>query len=239
MINSSASIAHSQNKRMTDLLEKITVEPPQQADACVIWLHGLGADGHDFEALLPHLGLASDHGIRFIFPHAPIRPITINGGMAMRGWYDIIDIDLREKEDEKGIRASAAAIEALIDEQRRKGIASERTILAGFSQGGAIALHTGLRHANRLAGIMALSTYLPCKASLVHEATAINKSIPIFAAHGLNDPLLPETLGAKSAEQLKKLGYLVDYHTYPMEHSVSPDEITDISIWLKQVLAKP
>ena len=218
-------------------LQRVILEPKSQPDACVIWLHGLGADGHDFEPIVPELHLAPDNGVRFVFPHAPIRPITINGGMEMRGWYDIAKQGLDSKVDEEGIRESAQAVSALLDHEIESGINSQRILLAGFSQGGAIALHLGLRYQHRLAGILALSTYLPLSDSLASEAHSAQSQLPIFIGHGRHDPLVPETLGSRSAQTLKSAGYLVEYQTYPMQHSVSADEIQAVSIWIKQRLA--
>jgi len=217
-------------------LQRITIEPKGTHDASVIWLHGLGADGHDFEPVVPDLQLAPGHGVRFIFPHAPIRPITINGGMEMRGWYDIGDKGLDRQVDEVGIRESAQAVAALIDREIDGGIESHRIVLAGFSQGGVIALHLGLRYPHRLAGILALSTYLSLPDTLAIEADSVQQKLPIFIGHGTMDPMIPETHGRRSAQMLESAGYIVEYQTYPMQHSVSADEIHAISIWIKQRL---
>ena len=174
---------------MSDLLECIELPPAGEADAAVIWLHGLGADGHDFPPIVPELQLPADHGIRFLFPHAPTRPVTINGGMVMRAWYDILSMDFERRADEAGVRASAEALAALIARERERGVPSERIVLAGFSQGGAIALHEGLRHPERLGGIIALSTYLACDGDLEGERTAANQDVPIFQAHGTHEPI--------------------------------------------------
>lgn len=217
---------------MTTALQLVTIEPDGTHDASIIWLHGLGADGHDFEPIVPALSLPQGHGVRFVFPHAPIRPITINGGMEMRAWYDIVDQGLERSVDEDGIRGSAASIRALLDREIDAGIASERIVLAGFSQGGAIALHLGLRYPRRLAGILALSTYLPLTESLGTEANEAQANISIFIGHGSYDPLVPEELGRRSAQMLGDAGYNVDYSSYPMQHAVSPEEIRDIAQWL-------
>ncbi len=222
---------------MTTDLQRVTLEPKGAPDASVIWLHGLGADGHDFEPIVPELHLDPDNGVRFVFPHAPIRPITINGGMEMRGWYDIAEQGLDCKVDEDGIRKSAQAVSALLDHEVESGIDSQRVVLAGFSQGGAIALHLGLRYPHRLAGILALSTYLPLPDVLASEAHSAQQKLPIFIGHGSHDPLVPEALGSRTAQTLERAGYLVEYHTYPIQHSVSADEIRAVSIWLKQQLA--
>lgn len=203
---------------------------------CVIWLHGLGADGYDFEPLVPELDLPAETAVRFIFPHAPRQPVTINGGMVMRAWYDITGTEMIRQEDEAGIRRSAAAIQDLIRKENARGIATGNIILAGFSQGGAIALHTGLRYPESLAGILALSTYLPLSARLEREAQAANQSTPIFMAHGLYDPVIPLILAESSRKRLQQAGYNVEWHTYPMPHAVSPDEIRDISHWFRQRL---
>ena len=214
-------------------LQVVRLEPGAPADASVIWLHGLGADGHDFEPIVPELRLPSDHRIRFLFPHAPVRPISINAGMEMRGWYDITDQGLDRKVDETGIRESAHSVQRLLDDEIAAGIDSRRIVLAGFSQGGAIALHLGLRYAHTLGGILALSTYLPLAGSLAVEAAQSQRTTPILVAHGTHDPLVPEKLGSHAAETLRTAGYDVTYKTYPMEHAVSAAEIADIAAWLK------
>ncbi len=221
---------------MTTELQRIILEPPSTPTASVIWLHGLGADGHDFEPIVPELQLHADHGIRFIFPHAPIRPITINGGMEMRAWYDISDQGLDRQIDESGIRDSAAAVKTLVDREIKNGIKSHRIVVAGFSQGGVIALHLGLRYTHRLAGILALSTYLSLPDTLEEEANPTQQKLPIFIGHGTQDLMVPETKGRSSAQTLDRAGYLVEYKTYAMQHSVSPSEIQDVSDWLKQRL---
>jgi len=221
---------------MEAILQLITLEPQGPPDASVIWLHGLGADGHDFEPIVRELGLTRGHGIRFVFPHAPVRAITINGGMEMRAWYDISDQGLERGVDESGIRKSAETIAALIESQVTAGIDSTRVVLAGFSQGGAIALHLGLRYHRRIAGILALSSYLPLAESLSLEAANMQDNLPIFIGHGTHDPLVPEKFGAQSAKMLEIAGYLVEYHTYPMEHAVCAEEIRDISSWIQNRL---
>jgi phospholipase/carboxylesterase len=210
-----------------DAIEITTGEPPELA---VIWLHGLGADGHDFEPIVPELGLRIP--VRFVFPHAPVRPVTINGGMAMRAWYDILGFDRRAAEDAAGIRASAAAVTELIDRELARGLSSERIVLAGFSQGGAIALQTALREARPLAGVLALSTYLPLAGTLAAERSAANSRLPIFMAHGTDDTVLPLTLAESSRRTLEALGYHVEWHAYPMPHTVCLEEISAIGAWL-------
>jgi phospholipase/carboxylesterase len=222
------------------LLETIEVEtgstPPA---AAVIWLHGLGADGHDFEAIVPELRLPAALPVRFVFPNAPMQAVTINNGHVMRAWYDVAFGDLEgrsRKPDEAGVRASIAHIEALIAREVERGVPARRIALAGFSQGGAIALATGLRHAHRLAGIMALSTYLPLAESLPAEAAEANRAIPVFFAHGSMDPVIPIEMARSSVERLQSLGYPVQWQEYPMPHSVHPREIVDIRDWLLRVL---
>jgi phospholipase/carboxylesterase len=215
-----------------DFIELTTGEAPGLA---VIWLHGLGADGHDFEPIVPELGLKV--AARFVFPHAPVRPVTINNGMAMRAWYDILGFDRNAKEDAAGIRASAAAVTELIDREIDRGIPAERIVLAGFSQGGAIALHTALRQPRALAGVLALSTYLPLASSLASERSAANADIPIFMAHGTADSVLPLALGEASRRALEGLGYAVDWHAYGMPHSVCVEEISAIGAWLASLSA--
>ncbi len=207
----------------------------------VIWLHGLGADGQDFEPIVPELGLENLAPLRFVFPHAPVRPVTINGGMAMRAWYDILTLESGGPQDETGIRASGATLEALIERERGRGISCDRIVVAGFSQGGAIALHTGTRFANRLAGLMALSTCIPLRESLDAEVFTNEESqprdLPIFMAHGTFDPVLPFQLGASTRDLLNANGFTVEWHDYPMAHAVCADEIRHISQWLRAVYA--
>jgi phospholipase/carboxylesterase len=202
------------------------------AAASVIWLHGLGADGHDFVPIIPELRLAPPAGMRFIFPHAPVRPVTLNGGMPMRAWYDIRELSAAGRQDEAGTRESAARISALIEREIARGVESSHVFLAGFSQGGAIALHTALRHPQRLGGILALSTYLPLHASVAREASAANRDIPLLMCHGLHDPVLPLALGEMSRDALASLGYAVEWKTYPMQHQVCGPQIADLSAWL-------
>lgn len=216
--------------------DMVVIEPDQTATASVIWLHGLGADGHDFEPIVPELGGAITREVRFIFPHAPPRPVTINGGYVMRAWYDITEMDLAQGTDVAGVRESDGILRTYIEAEIRKGISIERIVLAGFSQGGAIALHTGLRFPHRLAGILALSTYLPLPESAAEEAEPVNAAIPIFMAHGRQDPIIGIGQAERSKELLTSLGYGVEWHTYPMPHAVCPDEIGAISAWLTSVL---
>jgi len=217
-------------------LQGIVIEPPAKADACVIWLHGLGADGHDFEPIVPELGLPAGHGIRFVFPHAPYLPVTINQGYEMRAWYDILSMEIAARHDEDGIRRSAQQLRGLIEQQCESGIDSKRIVLAGFSQGGAIVLYTALRYKHPLAGIMALSSYLPLEDSLALERDEANRDTPIFMGHGTRDPIVPYALGVQTRRVLKDLDYKVEWHEYAMEHSVCLEEITAIGLWLRKVL---
>ncbi|CAM0997117.1 Putative esterase [Rhodanobacter sp. Root179] len=203
----------------------------------IIWLHGLGADGHDFAPIVPELVDPAWPALRFVFPHAPVRPVTINNGMSMRAWYDITGFDLTSRQDEAGIRASVAETEALIAREHERGVPAERIILAGFSQGGAIALSAGVRHAQKLAGIVALSTYLPISATVASERHAANAATPIFWGHGTADPVVVLQRGSDSRNALQALGYTVDWHTYPMAHAVCAEEIGDLRHWLGQRLA--
>ena len=214
-------------------MEAVEIETGSPPQAAVLWLHGLGADGHDFEPIVPELRLAKP--VRFVFPHAPVQPVTINGGMRMRAWYDISDGAIR-REDEGGVRASQKLIEALIEREKERGTAAGKLVLAGFSQGGAIALQTGLRHAQRIAGVMALSTYLPIADKLAAEASAQNRDAPIFMAHGSYDPVIPLARAEQSRGILQALGYAVEWREYSMPHSVCPEEVADISGWLRKVL---
>ncbi|MGB0712166.1 MAG: alpha/beta hydrolase [Gammaproteobacteria bacterium] len=204
---------------------------PADASASVIWLHGLGADGNDFAPIVPELGLPD---VRFIFPHAPQRPITINGGMVMRGWYDIASMDIGsdDAEDEQGIRESQALVEQMIADEINRGVDSRRIVIAGFSQGGAIALQTALRHARPLAGLMALSTYLPLATTLEAERNEANLEIPVFMAHGAYDPVIAVTHAQASRDRLMALGYSVQWGEYMMPHAVNAEELADIRTWL-------
>ena len=215
---------------MSEQLEAIEIETGAAPRAAVIWLHGLGADGHDFEPIVPELRLRRP--VRFVFPHAPVRPVTINNGLEMRAWYDIVGFDAA-REDAAGIRASAAAVARLLDREVERGVAPERIVLAGFSQGGAIALHLGLREPRPLAGVLALSTYLPLAASLKAEKAAANAALPIFMAHGEHDPVIPLASADASRKLLEREGYKVDWHVYPMPHSVCGPEIAAIAVWLE------
>jgi phospholipase/carboxylesterase len=224
---------------MGKLLDAIEIETGNNPTAAVIWLHGLGADGNDFAPVVHELELPETLPIRFVFPHAPMRPVTINNGYVMRAWYDVSFGDLEggsRQADEAGVRESEAQIRALVGREVKRGVATGHIVLAGFSQGGAIALQTGLRYADPLAGVMALSTYLPLADALPREASAANMKIPVFMAHGAYDPVVPFVMGSNSHEFLARLGYRVEWHEYPMQHSVCPEEIQDIAEWLKRIL---
>ena len=219
---------------MAEVLDAIEIETAKNPSASVIWLHGLGADGNDFAPIVPALGLPKA-AIRFVFPHAPIQPVTINGGMRMRAWYDITDGAIR-REDESGVRASQKLIEALVAREKERGTAAKRLVLAGFSQGGAIALQTGLRHPERIAGVMALSTYLPIAGKFSAEASPANRDAPIYMAHGSYDPIVSLARAEESRALLQSLGYAVQWREYPMPHSVCAEEVAEIGAWLSKVL---
>ena len=219
---------------MPEPLDAIEIETGKNPSASILWLHGLGADGNDFAPIVAELELPKE-AIRFVFPHAPVQPVTINGGMRMRAWYDIADGALR-REDERGVRASQALIETLIGREKERGTKAGRLVLAGFSQGGAIALQTGLRHPERIAGIMALSTYVPIGEKLSAEASAANRDVPIFMAHGSYDPVIALARAEQSRGLLQSLGYSVEWREYPMPHSVCPEELAAIGAWLRKVL---
>jgi len=216
---------------MTAILPHITLETGKRPTFSIIWLHGLGADGQDFVPVADELDLPV--AVRYIFPHAPKRPVTVNGGFVMRAWYDISGNDIDARQDEAGIRATQADIEALIAQEVARGIAPQHIFLAGFSQGGAIALHTALRQSEPLAGVLALSTYLPLGATVSAEATPDSRLTPIFMAHGRSDPVVPYELGMASRNEMLALGYRVEWHDYDMQHSVSEMELRDIEAWLK------
>jgi len=220
---------------MAEQLQTIEIETRPKPSHSVIWLHGLGADGNDFVPIVQELSLPP-LGIRFVFPHAPMRPVTINGGFVMRAWYDIVHQDLGLKEDEAGLRQSQKSIEELIAKEEARGVPANRIVIAGFSQGGVISLQTGLRHPKRLAGVMSLSAYLPLAATVAKERSAANNDMPIFLGHGISDNIVPLVSGAASRDKLVKLGYDVDWHQYPMAHSVCPEELEDVSAWLTRVL---
>jgi phospholipase/carboxylesterase len=217
-------------------LPAVEIETGPRPTGSVIWLHGLGADGHDFEPIVPALARADQRALRFVFPHAPIRPVTLNGGFPMRAWYDILALDRRAPQDEVGIRASQAAVEELIRRETERGIAPARIVLAGFSQGGAIAVFAGTRHAARLAGIIGLSCYPLLDESLAAERSVANLATPIFLGHGLEDQVVAPALGEYGRALLVAGRYPVEWHTYSMPHSVCPEEVADLAAWLGRVL---
>ncbi|RDV25481.1 alpha/beta fold hydrolase [Alteromonas aestuariivivens] len=219
------------------LLPFVEVSPAGEADACVIWMHGLGDSGHGFAPIVPELKLPQSMNVHFVFPHAPERPVTINGGMRMRAWYDIKSLDFNSRADAEGVRQSAAQVERLIDAQIAKGISSERIVLAGFSQGGVIALHLAARLDRKLAGVMALSTYLSEPDKLSEEAIATNKSTPILMAHGEQDEVVPVFLGQAAYKIFADNGFNAEWRTYHMQHNVCLQELRDISAFLQTVLA--
>jgi phospholipase/carboxylesterase len=223
----------------TELLECIERETGAHPDAAVIWLHGLGADGNDFVPIVNEMRLPASLSVRFVFPHAPVRPVTLNNGFRMRAWYDIAAGDITNRADVAGVRASQAQIEALIAREEKRGVKAARIVLAGFSQGGVVALHTGLRHAERLAGIVALSTYVVLPDQLAAEASAANRDIPIFMAHGTMDPMIRVEWGEASRRALESAGYRVEWHTYPMPHSVVWEEVEAVTAFLGKVLGRP
>lgn len=222
---------------MTDLLPCVIVDTAPQPDAAVIWLHGLGADGHDFESIVPALSLASNLSVRFIFPHAPRRPVTINGGMAMRAWYDILEMTLERKVDMANIVESCNQIEALIEEQISKGIDPSRIVIAGFSQGGVIAYQLALTTQKKLAGVMALSTYIANRDDVPMAAECVNGATPFLIQHGDHDPVVAPSLAVAARVALEKAGFTTEYKTYDMPHAVCPEQIQDISAWLNARLA--
>ena len=206
----------------------------EKPEYCIVWMHGLGADGHDFAPIVPELGLPGSPGIRFIFPHAPQQPVTINGGYVMRAWYDVLGPDLTAQQDKAGIERNSKLIEQLIDDQINSGFSEDKIILAGFSQGGAMALHIGLRSCYKFAGVMALSTYLPLAEELPLRQ-AVPSAPPIFMAHGQYDPVVPMLAGLHSKQLMESLGYNILWKEYPMEHSVCGEEVADVSAWLQEI----
>jgi phospholipase/carboxylesterase len=222
---------------MSDILENIEIETAPNPSVAIIWMHGLGADGNDFVPLVRELDLEGLPGIRFIFPHAPTMPVTINGGYVMRAWYDILGTDLVRREDEAGLRASQLQVEALIAREKARGIPASRIILAGFSQGCAMTLQTGLRHREKLAGLMCLSGYVPLADKLSNERSYASVGTPIFMVHGRRDGVIPIARAEQSRDLLKALGYQIEWHDYMMEHSLCQEEIEHIGAWLHRVLA--
>ena len=224
------------NQRVQESADAVVLAPATPATASVIWLHGLGADGHDFVPMVPELKLPPSPAVRFVFPHAPVRPVTINNGMRMRAWYDILDLTPGGPQDDAGIRDSAAILEKFIQRERDAGVAANHIVVAGFSQGGVIALHVALRHPERLAGVMVLSSYLMLRTTLAAEAAAANRDLPILMCHGSFDPVLPLQLGSSSRDVLRAAGYTVDWKEYPMQHQVCLEEVQDISEFLCRVV---
>jgi len=221
---------------MSELLAAVELDPAGPVRSSVIWLHGLGADGHDFAAIVPELGLPAEMGVRFVLPHAPSIPVTLNGGMVMPAWYDISEIDLQRRHDEAGVRRSAAQVAQLLAREHERGVPWNRIVLAGFSQGGAVALFQGLRNPERLAGLVALSTYMVVAETLDQEASPANRDVPIFQAHGTLDPMVPIARGEAARDELMRRGYPVDFQTYPIPHSVNMDEVQAIRGFLVSVL---
>ena len=222
---------------MTQLLDNIEIETAPNPTVAIIWMHGLGADGNDFVPLVQELDLAGLPGIRFVFPHANTMPVTINGGYVMRAWYDIMGTDLVRREDEGGLRASQVQVEALIAREKARGIPAERIILAGFSQGCAMTLQTGLRHPEKLGGLLCLSGYVPLSAKLPTERSKESLATPIFMVHGIQDGVIPIARATQSRDLLKSMGYQIEWHEYMMQHSLCQEEIEHISAWLKKVIA--
>ena len=218
------------------ILESVELTTGNEIAGSVIWLHGLGADGYDFVPVVRELQALGAPAARYVFPHAATMPVTINGGAVMRAWYDILGVDLVRREDEQGIRASQLQVEALIAREVERGGAKSRIVLAGFSQGGAIALQTGLRQSEPLAGVIALSCYLPLAEAFATERAAASATTPIFMGHGTSDPIVPLARGAASRDALKAAGHAVEWHQYPMPHSVNEQEIRDIAVFLRRVL---
>ncbi|MBL8297129.1 MAG: dienelactone hydrolase family protein [Rhodanobacteraceae bacterium] len=219
------------------ILPAVELETRAKPSHSVIWLHGLGADGHDFAPIIPELVARDWPALRFVFPHAPVRAVTINGGAHMRAWYDIKGMDIASRQDEAGVRESIVQLHALIAREADRGVPASRVILAGFSQGGAIALAGGLRYPKRLAGIVALSTYLPIHETTPAERNEANAELPVFMGHGSLDSIVPQSLGMRSRDLLRTLGHAVDWHSYPMAHAVNAEEIADLRQWLGQRLA--
>jgi phospholipase/carboxylesterase len=218
------------------MLETIEIETAPDPNAAIIWMHGLGADGHDFEPVVPEIVRRGERAWRFVFPHAPVRPVSVNNGMSMRAWYDILGFERGTAEDAAGFRATDQEVSALIGREIERGIAPDRVVLAGFSQGGAVTLYTGLRYPQRLAGLVVLSSYLPMRQTLHLDRAPVNDGVPIFMAHGIDDPVLPMAMGLQSRDFLKSQGFDVEWHQYRMPHSVSEAEIADIRHFLFRVL---
>jgi phospholipase/carboxylesterase len=217
-------------------VDGVEVQTGPEPTGTVIWLHGLGADGHDFEPIVPQLVRSTERALRFVFPHGPRRPVTLNGGIVMRAWYDIAGIDRRVNEDEQGIRGSYDIIAALIRRENERGIGTSRIVLGGFSQGGAMAVYAGTRYPQKLAGIAALSCDMLLASRFTSERSPANQETSIFMAHGKQDPIIPLFLGKETRRQLEETGYRVRWHSYLMPHSVCPEEVCDIGVWLREVM---
>lgn len=216
----------------------VTVEPAAPAQACVIWLHGLGADGFDFQPVVPYLKIPNELAVRFLFPHAEVMPVTINGGMPMRAWYDILEMNIERKVDKASLFKSSQRIAALIDQQVAEGIPADKIILAGFSQGGAVAYQTALTYAEPLAGLISLSTYMATQDEIKTDRSAANQQLPVWIAHGTVDDVVPMQLGEQAYQALNELNYNVEWHTYPMGHEVAIEELEAIGAWISQRLSK-
>ena len=237
-MNSTISAGTGPAKPLSEsLLETVELSTGENPANSVIWLHGLGADGHDFEPVIPMLGIDEIAATRFVFPHAPVRPVTLNGGMEMRAWYDIKGMSISRDQDEEGIEMSAAQVRALIDREISRGIPASRIVLAGFSQGGALAAYVGLRYSQQLAGLMVLSAYLLFPQRLAAEISPANASTNVFVAHGSMDPVVPVDLGRELASRLRQAQLPLEWHEYAMPHSVSQQELLDIGVWLRAQLA--
>ena len=226
-----------------DTAETVEVGGGEKPDGTVIWLHGLGADGHDFEPIVAELDLDKQADLRFVFPHAPVRPVTINGGIPMRAWYDVMSLDRSGPQDEAGIRDSAETLKRLIEREHDRGVDYDRVVLAGFSQGGAIAMHTAMRFPEKLAGLMALSTWMPLEATIDGEVMQSPESqprdLPVLMAHGSFDPMLPIAVGQHARDIMQKAGFDVQWHEFPMAHAVCAEEIAEIRRWLLSIFANP
>jgi phospholipase/carboxylesterase len=230
-------MASAHENPSTELLPCVEIEPEHPARAAVIWLHGLGADGHDFEPIVPALNLGDELAVRFVLPHAPSIPVSINNGMVMPAWYDIRDLDPRSRHDPEGIATARAHVERLIAREKSRGIPARRIVLCGFSQGGAIAIHVALRHPERLAGLIGLSSYLVAADTLAAEASPANRDLPVLMVHGLQDPMVPHARGVASKDKLVELGWKVELKSYPMMHEVCMPEVEDVATFLARVLA--
>jgi len=220
---------------MPDLLRAVEIETGGTVRSAIVWMHGLGADGHDFEPIVPHLGL-KDRGVRFVFPHAPRRAVTINGGLLMPAWFDVRSQDFGADIDAPGIRASVVQVEGLIAREKERGVPAGRILLAGFSQGGVIALCTALRHPERLAGVLGLSTFLPAEALIEGDLSSANAGLPVFMGHGDEDPMIPIEWAEAARDRLQTLGYPVTWKSYPMAHQVCAEEIADLGAWIRERL---